>query len=314
MAKIDPLNDLVNLQSETTAVQVINANNDKVVAAVEKTLSRDGSTPNDMSANIDMGGFRITNVGAPVDPNDVVRLSDIGGISPTIIADIENAAENAQRAEDAADDAEASAALAASYIGSATSAQKWTTARTLTLTGNVTGATSPFDGSGNITLSTTIAAGAVAASMLAVGAAVNNIGYTPLNKAGDTMTGPVTIGYTASSLTGSEVGFRILPAVGKDVDYVFVMDDAGRFYIHNSGSAHVYYIPNNTDVAFPQGTTIVVRNNGAGNVTLAPADGSVSLRKAGSGTSGNVVMSQWGLATLIKEAVNAWVVTGVGIT
>lgn len=314
MAKIDPLNDLANLASETTAVQTINANNDKVVVAVEKTLSRDGSTPNDMETSLDMGGFRVINVGAPIDPNDSVRFQDIGNITPQVLADIEAAADNAADAQTAATAAAASAVLAASYIGSATSAQQWTTSRSLTLTGDVAGVSAPFNGTANVSFSVTISSGAVDSSKMAVGAAVNNIGYIPLNKAGDTLTGNLRNSYVPTALAGDEVGFRILPFVEQNTDYTFIMKDAGFLYAHNNGSPHTWIVPTNTTCAFPVGTSIVLRGQGAGAVSLTPQDGTVTLRKAGSGTSGTVVLSQWGLATLIKEGTNFWVVTGVGIT
>ncbi len=57
-----------------------NANMDRVETALQNTLSRDGSTPNDMEANLDMGDHRIINLGEPVNPNDAVRLQDITDI------------------------------------------------------------------------------------------------------------------------------------------------------------------------------------------------------------------------------------------
>lgn len=42
---------------------VINANNDAIETALENTLSRDGTAPNTMSANIDLNSFRIINAG-----------------------------------------------------------------------------------------------------------------------------------------------------------------------------------------------------------------------------------------------------------
>lgn len=60
MAKLT-LADLANLNSPTSAVASINANNALVEAAVENTLSRDGTSPNSMSANLDMNSNHILN-------------------------------------------------------------------------------------------------------------------------------------------------------------------------------------------------------------------------------------------------------------
>jgi hypothetical protein len=55
----------------------IAANNRAIEAAIENTLSRDGTSPNDMDADLDMGGHRVTNLAAPVEGSDAVRLQDI---------------------------------------------------------------------------------------------------------------------------------------------------------------------------------------------------------------------------------------------
>lgn len=61
MAKLT-LADLANLNNPTTAVTSVNANNALIEAAVEKTLSRDGTSPNVMNADLDMNGYNILNV------------------------------------------------------------------------------------------------------------------------------------------------------------------------------------------------------------------------------------------------------------
>lgn len=89
------------------------------------------------------------------------------------------------------------------------SAAKWTTGRTITLTGNVTGVSGAFDGSGNLSFATTIPSATVTSAMLASGAAVSNIGFTPANAAGQSFTGAVT---TPASATGG-AGFTLTPGV-----------------------------------------------------------------------------------------------------
>lgn len=62
MSKIS-LTDLVNLDNATTAVNAINSNNAVLVAALDNTLSRDGTSPNTMGANLDMNNNQILNSG-----------------------------------------------------------------------------------------------------------------------------------------------------------------------------------------------------------------------------------------------------------
>lgn len=60
MAKMDAL---VDPQTLNTIMTIIAENNDKIVAAVLNTLSRDGSVPNEMEADLDMNGHCLLNVG-----------------------------------------------------------------------------------------------------------------------------------------------------------------------------------------------------------------------------------------------------------
>lgn len=58
------LNDLVNLENQTSSVNTINANNAVIETAFENTLSRDGTSPNEMEATLDMNSNRIINLPA----------------------------------------------------------------------------------------------------------------------------------------------------------------------------------------------------------------------------------------------------------
>lgn len=63
MAKIT-LTDVSNISGqETTAIAAINANSALIEAALENTLSRDGTTPNTMNADLDMNDNDLLNVG-----------------------------------------------------------------------------------------------------------------------------------------------------------------------------------------------------------------------------------------------------------
>ena len=77
--------DLVNLQNEVTAVSTINSNFTAVETAIENTLSRDGTTPNTMSANLDMNSNRIINLPLPTSDLEPLRLIDAAGATIPII-------------------------------------------------------------------------------------------------------------------------------------------------------------------------------------------------------------------------------------
>ena len=72
------LTDLTSLTSnETTALNQINANGALIEAALEKTLTRDGTSPNTMTAALDMNSQKILNVAAGTVAADGVNLSQL---------------------------------------------------------------------------------------------------------------------------------------------------------------------------------------------------------------------------------------------
>ena len=76
MAKLT-LDTLASLSNETTAISTINDNSDAIEAAIENTLSRDGTSPNSMGADLDMDSNRILNLSAPTTSTEPVRLIDM---------------------------------------------------------------------------------------------------------------------------------------------------------------------------------------------------------------------------------------------
>lgn len=76
MSKIT-LNQVANLQDTTTSQTTINNNSTTVQTAFDNTLSRDGTTPNQMGSNFDMNNFQILNLPPPNTTNSPLRLQDL---------------------------------------------------------------------------------------------------------------------------------------------------------------------------------------------------------------------------------------------
>lgn len=74
MAKLT-LSSITNLQNETSAVATLDANNVLVEASVENTLSRDGTSPNEMGADLDMNSNRILNLPDALSAQEPLTLS-----------------------------------------------------------------------------------------------------------------------------------------------------------------------------------------------------------------------------------------------
>jgi hypothetical protein len=77
MAKIAPLTDVGSLANTTAARAVINDNSQKIEDAFTNTLSRDGSAPNEMGADIDLNDHFLLNVADPVNEADGVNLRSV---------------------------------------------------------------------------------------------------------------------------------------------------------------------------------------------------------------------------------------------
>lgn len=92
-------------KNDTTATEQINDNFKALQTAIENTLSRDGTSPNYMDADLDMNSYRIINSADPVEDNDIVNLKyveeRIGGAveaSKTAVNAAAQAATSAQSA------------------------------------------------------------------------------------------------------------------------------------------------------------------------------------------------------------------------
>lgn len=86
----------------------------------------------------------------------------------------------------------------------------------------------------------------------------------------------------------------------------FALSDANTFQRLNRASAQTITIPNNSTVAIPIGTHILMGRQGAGVPTIAPASG-VTLISAGNNRD---ISPQYGYARLIKLAANIWFLMG----
>lgn len=92
MAKLT-LSDVGNIGGNpTSAASTINANAALIETALENTLSRDGTSPNEMNANLDMNSNSILNLPAPQSDTEPLRLQDlasfIGGSYPSTASEL----------------------------------------------------------------------------------------------------------------------------------------------------------------------------------------------------------------------------------
>ena len=159
MAKLT-LSNVASFTNDTTAVSTTTTNNDAIETALENTLSRDGTSPNTMSANLDMNSNDIVNV-----DNITTTTLSVGGTSVT--AQVTAAAASATAAA-------ASATAAASSASSASSsASTATTQASNASTSATNAATSATNASTSATTATTQATNAASSATTATTQASN---------------------------------------------------------------------------------------------------------------------------------------------
>lgn len=98
MAKLT-LNDVSNITgAESAAISTLNNNSSLVEAALENTLSRDGTTPNQMNADFDMNSNDILNVGSIAAKDFTIAGSSVTGAVQTAVDAANSAKQFAEQA------------------------------------------------------------------------------------------------------------------------------------------------------------------------------------------------------------------------
>jgi len=88
--------------------------------------------------------------------------------------------------------------------------------------------------------------------------------------------------------------------------YSAVLSDRDKVVEISNASANNFVIPTNASVAFPIGSTITITQTGAGQTTIAPASGAVTVN----GTPGLKLRTQWSTATVFKRGTDSWLAFG----
>lgn len=135
--------------------------------------------------------------------------------------------------------------------------------------------------------------------------------YTPVNKAGDTVTGlNLTLGATPAT---NAAGFLLTRPTTKNAIGTYALSDLGSTWVHTDATGYAWTIPPKSSVSWPAGSNFLGRNSGSGVITLTRGAG-VTLRIDGSATSKDVAVAQWGRFALFWEADDVWSVAGTGLS
>jgi hypothetical protein len=123
--------------------------------------------------------------------------------------------------------------------------------------------------------------------------------------------GNLTISGNSATITTANysVGYLNIPQISLAANVTTALTDAGKHYYSVSASNLALTIANNTSVSWPVGTAISIVNRGNANIIIAGQTG-VSLYLSGNATSGNRVVTTYGMATVMNVASNIWMING----
>lgn len=117
---------------------------------------------------------------------------------------------------------------------------------------------------------------------------------------------------TADGTNG--VGYINVPINSQSISYTTVLGDAGKAILHPTTDTNVrtFNIPSNVAVPYALGTVLTFINMTSQVVTIGIINDTMFL--AGSGSTGNRSLSQYGMATAIKITSTTWLISGTGLT
>jgi hypothetical protein len=187
------------------------------VTGVANFNNSTASTSNTTGAVIVDGGVGIAgavNIGDDVDIDGDLTVSGVGkNITGNLIGDVK--ATNGTSVLDSGTDG-TDATFTGDVTGNADTATTWATAREIALTGDVTGSVAGVDGSGNISIATTVAANSVALGTDTTGNYMTNVsggtGVTVTHTPAEGSTATIAIGQAVS--TTSNVTFNDVTVSG----------------------------------------------------------------------------------------------------
>ena len=161
------------------------------------------------------------------------------------------------------------------------------------------------NGAGSITISATTGGGGTVTSVSGTGSANGlSLSGTVTTTGSITLSGSVTSVASTATIDGVTIGYRSIPR--STTTGTAVLADVGKCIAISAGLT----IPAST---FSAGDAISVYNNSASSVTLTQGSG-LTLRLAGTTTTGNRTLAARGIATIWFNSATEAVISGAGVT
>ena len=125
-------------------------------------------------------------------------------------------------------------------------------------------------------------------------------------------TNGVFTGNISGNTNGFAIGYLNIPQVAAS-NATLALTNAGKHFYSTTAGDLTLSIPLNASVAFTTGTEISIVVQAAGNILVNAVSG-VTLYMGGNATSGNRIVSTYGMATIIKVASDTWFINGTGVS
>jgi hypothetical protein len=126
-------------------------------------------------------------------------------------------------------------------------------------------------------------------------------------------TNGVFTGNISGNTNGFTIGYLGIPQVSFASNATLGLTDSGKHYYSSTAGNLTLTVPNDSTVAFATGSAVNIVIQAAGNILVNAASG-VSVYLAGNSTAANRVISEYGMATLLKVGANTWFISGTGVS
>lgn len=111
----------------------------------------------------------------------------------------------------------------------------------------------------------------------------------------------------SGGVSDSSGSLRILPQNSQSSAYTLVATDTGKHVSITTGGVTI------PASVFSTGAVVTIYNNSGSNQTITQGS-SVTLRQSGTANTGNRILAQYGVATVLCVAGNTFVISGSGLS